>query len=205
MNPNPAPILVALAGGSGSGKTWLADRLQSALGGQAGRLSLDDFYCDQSHVPMPERARINFDHPEAMDWTALETVLRDLLAGRPAQPPCYDFATHCRMPQRRSLEPRPFLLIDGLWLWHRPGLRPLFTLKIFIDCPAPTRLRRRIERDMASRGRTPASVREQFATLVEPMHRQFVAPQKRSADLVLPHDLEPGEVVRIAAQLSRLR
>lgn len=204
MKSNRSPLLVAIVGGSGSGKTWLAEKLQAALGPVAARLSLDDFYCDQSHIPLAEREKINFDDPQAIDWRGLETVLRELLAGRSAQLPCYDFATHCRTREIRLLESKSVVLMDGLWLLQRAELRALFDLKIFIECPVQTRLRRRVERDLASRGRTQASVRAQFHATVEPMHQRFVTPQKRWADLVLPHNLEPGEILQIAERLRHL-
>lgn len=204
MNPRQSQLLVAIVGGSGSGKTWLADKLQSVLGDQAARLSLDDFYRDQSHIPFAQREKINFDDPQAIDFESLELVLESFVAGEPAKVPCYDFETHCRAQNLRTLEPKPILLIDGLWLLHPPELRKRFGLKIFVECPPQTRLRRRLERDAISRGRTQASVRRQFHETVEPMHQRFVAPQKRWADLVLPHNLEPGEILRIAEKLRPL-
>src|SRR5437588_7214643 len=169
--------IIAIAGGSGSGKTWLAVQLQAALSPHATRLSLDDFYRDRSHLSPARRANLNFDKPEAIDWASLERVLRKFLAGKPARVPGYDFKTHCRLEIRRTLEPRPLLLLDGLWVLRRRGLRRLFTLGIYIECGARVRLRRRLARDMASRGRTRASIQDQFWTTVEPMHLKHVAPQ----------------------------
>jgi uridine kinase len=198
-----APFLVAIVGGSGSGKSWLAERLQAVLGPQAARISLDDFYRDQSHLSEADRASLNFDHPDAIDWPSLERVLHNLLAGRTAELPCYDFKTHCRERRVQSLEPKPIVLIEGLWLLHRPSLRDLFDLKLFIDCPSQTRLRRRIDRDVVFRGRTRASVEKQFNETVEPMHRKFVAPQKRWADVVLPFDLTDYDARQLAERLSK--
>jgi uridine kinase len=198
----PAPFLIAIVGGSGSGKTWLAERFHALLGIHCARISLDDFYCDQSHVPEEERSAINFDDPQVIDWAGLKSVLQELLAGRPAQLPCYDFKTHCRAEHRRTVEPATVLLAEGLWLLHEASLRPLFDLKIFIDCPIQTRLRRRIERDLISRGRTRASVEKQFNDAVDPMHRKFVQPQKRWADVVLPHDLTDHNARELAQKLS---
>jgi uridine kinase len=202
-NPKPTStaLLVAIVGGSGSGKTWLAEKLQAALPGKTARLSLDDFYRDRSHLSAARRAKLNFDHPRAIDWAAVERVLRDLLAGRPARVPCYDFKTHCRLRRSRILGPRPIILMDGLWLLRRPALRRLFALRIFLDCPAHTRLQRRLSRDLLSRGRTRASVEEQFRTSVEPMHVKYVAPQSRRADVVLRQGFGPPEIEKLAAQL----
>ncbi len=197
------PLLIAIAGGSGSGKTWLAERLAAALEPLAERISQDDFYVDRSHVAESRRVSINFDHPRAIDWVALEAVLQRLLKGESAELPCYDFKTHCREKRTRRIEPRPVILLEGLWLLRRPALRRLFDVKVFIECPAPTRLRRRIERDMASRGRTRASVEQQFCETVEPMHQQFVAPQKCWADVVLPHDFNEHDATQLAARIRK--
>ena len=177
--------LVAIVGGSGSGKTWLADKLYGAFVPRASRLSLDDFYRDRSHLSPTRRATINFDHPRAIDWVYLENVLRQLLAGRAARVPSYDFATHSRRRRFKTLRPKPLIFFDGLWLLRRASLRRLFALTIYLDCPTHLRLRRRLERDFLARGRSRASVRAQFWRTVEPMHARFVGPQAARANLVL--------------------
>ena len=202
MKSNSAPFLVAIVGGSGSGKSWLAERLEAALNGKAARVSQDDFYHDRSLVPPEERAALNFDHPDAIDWQSLEKVVQDLMAGRVAFLPNYDFKTHCRDSCFRALEPKPIILMEGLWLLRQRPLRDWFDLKIFIECPASTRLRRRIERDLLARGRSRASVEKQFHETVEPMHREFVSPQKRWADVVLPFDLTEYNVRQLAEKLK---
>ncbi len=198
------PLLVAIVGGSGSGKTWLSERLATVLGDLAARLCLDDFYSDRSHVPAEECANINFDDPAAIDWIRLHGVFSKLLEGEAADLPCYDFTTHCRKEETCRIEPRRVILIEGLWLLHHKELRRLFDVKIFIECPSQTRLRRRIDRDVVSRGRTRSSVEKQFQETVEPMHRQFVAPQKRWADVVLPHDFTEHEVSELARRLRSI-
>lgn len=199
---NQKPLLVAIVGGSGSGKTWLTERLATALGPLAARICLDDFYSDRSHIPEEQRGSCNFDDPAAIDWSALKSVLSGLRTGMPAELPCYDFATHCRESRTRRIEPRPVILIEGLWLLHHPEVRQSFDVKIFIECPSQTRLRRRIDRDVVSRGRTRASVEKQFQETVEPMHHRFVTPQKRWADAVLPHDFTEHDVTQLARRLS---
>jgi uridine kinase len=180
------PLIVAIVGGSGSGKSWLAQQLLTALHPEANHLCLDDFYLDRSHLSPGRRANLNFDHPRAIDWREFERVVRALQLGRPVRVPVYDFATHCRAGATRLLLPKPVLLIEGLWLLRRPSLRKLFTFRVFLDCPTALRLRRRLSRDRLARGRTPQSITAQFWKTVEPMHRKFVAPQARWADILLP-------------------
>lgn len=195
------PLIVAIAGGSGAGKSWLADRLQKSLGRNAVRISLDDFYRDRSGLPLERRAKINFDHPRAIDWPRVERVLRDCLAGRAARVPSYDFKTHCRLKTSKILNPKPIILVDGLWLLRRPSLRSLFGLRIFLDLPTRIRLRRRVARDLRSRGRTGASIRRQFWSTVAPMHAHYVASQIRWADVVLKGSFGRREVKKLAADL----
>jgi len=179
------PQLVAITGGSGSGKTWLADRIAAALGDKAARLSLDDFYQDRSHLTLARRKRINFDHPRAIDWPLFAAALRDLAGGRSATVPVYDFTLSTRADRVSHCEPRPWLIIDGLWLLAKPAVRRLFQHRIYLHCPTATRYERRLARDRVERGRTAESVHHQFYGHVEPMHQLFVEPQRRHARLIL--------------------
>jgi uridine kinase len=197
------PLLVAIVGGSGSGKSWLAGELAGVLGRRAACLSLDDFYRDRSHLPAARRARINYDHPRAIDWPEAERVLRDCAAGRPTLVPSYDFGTHSRRATRKLFRPRPIILVEGLWLLRRRSWRGLFGLSLYLDCPARVRLARRLARDARARARTRASVLEQFKKTVEPMHRRFVEPQARLADIVLLGGWGKAEVGRLAARLRK--
>lgn len=197
----PAPLLVAIVGGSGAGKTWLAKKLQAALAPDALHFSLDDFYRDTSRVSLERRAKMNFDHPRTIDWPVMEKVLTDLRAGRTAHLPRYDFKTHCRVKDKNKVAHKPVVLVDGLWLLHRRSLRRIFALKIFIDCPTRTRRGRRLLRDLRSRGRTRASILEQLKKNVEPMHARFVAPQQKWADVVLRHTFGAREIRRLAKEL----
>jgi len=200
----PAPLFVAIVGGSGSGKTWLAERLQSRLGSMATRISLDDFYRDRSHLPPQRRAKINFDHPAAIDWKLFHRVLSQLHTWRNARVPAYDFTTHSRRKRPRILKPRSIILVDGLWLLRRPAIRRFFTFRIFLDSPARTRLRRRITRDLLSRGRARASILEQFRNTVEPMHARYIIPQIHQADLLLKGNWGEREAENLAAAIQGL-
>jgi uridine kinase len=198
-----SPILVLIVGGSGSGKTWLANKLQQALAPQVTRLSLDDFYRDRCHLSPARRAQLNFDHPRAIDWGQVESVLNALLAGRAARVPVYDFKTHSRRANLTRVKPRPLIVMEGLWLLRRSPIRRLASLSIFLDCPSSLRLQRRILRDQAARGRTRASIQEQFNKLVEPMHVRYVASQAALADIVFR--AAPGNrEVRVLANRLRL-
>ena len=203
-SPSPArttPLLVAIVGGSGAGKTWLAKKLQAALAPDAVHFSLDDFYRDCSRVSPQRRAKMNFDHPRTIDWPIMERVLTDLRAGRATRLPRYDFKTHCRVKDKSKMAHKPVVLVDGLWLLHRRSLRRVFALKIFIDCPTRTRRGRRLLRDLRSRGRTRASILDQLKKNVEPMHARFVAPQQKWADVVLRHTFGAREIRRLAEEL----
>ncbi|MBU6399067.1 MAG: uridine kinase [Verrucomicrobia bacterium] len=204
MRLSESSHLIAIVGGSGAGKTWLATELGSFLGQGAARLSLDQFYRDRSHLPPAGRERVNYDHPRAIDWPWFEHVLADCRAGRPTRLPEYDFSTHTRSARLRSWQPKAVVLIDGLWLLRRPRVRRQFDLRVFIDCPARVRLVRRLRRDRANRGRESAGVRHRFRCQVAPLHRRFVAPQARWADLVLKHPLTPTGAARLADRLWEL-
>jgi uridine kinase len=198
------PHLIALAGGSGAGKTWLAERVLRVFGPISSRISLDDFYHDRAHLPPSRRAKINFDHPRAIDWPFLELVLRDCRAGRPTQLPQYNFATHARLDKCKRYLPTPLVLVDGLWLFWRARVRRLFDLRIYLECPTQLRLERRLARDVNERQRSADSVREQFWRTVMPMHECYVAPQVRWADRVLDQPSSEEEIRDLTRTLRAL-
>lgn len=198
------PCLVAIAGGSGSGKTFLADQLARLLGRGSARFSLDAFYRDRSRLTPGQRARINFDHPRAIDWKWVQRTLQNLRRGKAADIPCYDFATHCRLKKVCRISPKPVVIVEGLWPFRTVAFRRMFSVKIFIECHSRIRLQRRLSRDLATRGRTKASIRTQFRTAVEPMHSRHVAPQERWADITLRRNWGDGEVRVIASLLKRM-
>jgi uridine kinase len=200
----PRPFLVAIVGGSGSGKSWLAERLEKSFAGRAARLSLDDFYRDRSRLPPARRAKINFDNPAAIDWLCFRSVLVNLSKGKSARLPEYDFTSHSRKARWRTLQPKQVVIVDGLWLLRSPALRRLFDQTIFLDCCEATRLSRRLARDLKTRGRTERSVREQFQTTVQPMHAKFVQSQRKWADIVIEENFSPQQVTEIGDGIQKL-
>lgn len=204
MRPGEKPIIVAIVGGSGAGKTWLADRLQRCFAADASRVCLDSFYRDRSHLPPSRRAMVNYDHPGAIDWTSVAKFLERARAGKSVRIPDYDFKTHtCR--GSIVWKPTPVILFEGLWLLCKPEVRKRFHFSVFLDAPANLRLQWRLARDVAERGRTASSIRHQFRTQVAPMHKCHVATQKRWANIVVRQVIGKREVDQLAGQICKLR
>jgi len=200
-----SPKIVGISGGSCAGKTWLADRLLTAFEGHAARLSLDDFYLDRSHLPPSRRARLNFDHPRAIDWQRFEAGLSDFAKGVPTSVPRYDFATHARLNGEVRLGPAPFLLVEGLWLFRRPQVRKFFDLKIFIRSSDALFTERRLHRDTTERGRTRDQVLDQLSRFTLPMAERFVAPQMKWADIVLDAPITEKQFLNIVNRIEALQ
>ena len=184
-------FVLGIAGGTGSGKSTVAERLLAALGQQAIVLiDHDAYYRDRSSLSAGERLRLNYDHPDAIETDLLVAHLTDLRAGRAVQIPQYDFRQHVRRPETRRIEPAPVVIVEGILVLAEERLRAQMDLKLFVDTDADIRLMRRLERDIEQRGRTFTQVRQQYNTTVRPMHLAFVEPSKRFADLIIP---EGGE------------
>lgn len=180
------PKIVLLAGGSGSGKTRLAQALLRDLSAGVGLcLSQDSFYRDQSHLSPAARARLNFDHPEQIDWPLLAETVERLASGIPAEIPVYDFATHTRRSHRTIAPVSHLIVIEGTLVLTVPELRRQATLAVFLDTPEWLRLLRRLRRDHRERGRSVGSILQQYRRTVRPMHREWVEPSRSFADLVL--------------------
>jgi uridine kinase len=196
--------LVAIVGGSGAGKGWLVDRLRALLQGKAAHLQLDDFYRDRSDLPLAARAQLNFDVPQAIDWSFAEAALMACRNGQPTRVPCYDFATHSRIGTGVMWQAAPIVFVEGLWLLRRPELRRLFALKIFLDTPADLRRSRRLERDVEERGYSTPDISRRFTMEVAPMHDRYVEPQKKWADLVVRQPFQPEQLTELAEHLWTL-
>lgn len=196
--------VVGVAGGTGSGKSTVARAIAEQLpSGSATLIEHDSYYRDQPELDYDARAALNFDHPSALETELLVAHLEALERGESVELPSYDFETHRRRPERRSVTPTAVVIVEGILVFADAALRQHFALKLFVDTDADIRVFRRVRRDIEQRGRTFQSVREQYYSTVRPMHLEFVEPSKRFADLVIP---EGGEN-RVAIELvvSRLR
>lgn len=179
--------MIGLAGGSGSGKTMVTRRLIERLGSdRVIVVEQDSYYTDLSHLPFAERAAQNFDHPDAMDSELLIRHVQELLHGRTVDIPIYDFTQHLRRSETRSTGPHDVIVLEGILILDNPELRRLMDIKVYVDTDADVRFIRRLKRDTQERGRSMASVIEQYERTVRPMHLQFVEPSKRYADIIIP-------------------
>jgi uridine kinase len=182
-----APLVVGIAGGTGSGKTTVAKTIASALPAESvATVEFDAYYRDLPHLSFEERARINFDHPDALEIELLVEHLVRLKAGAGVDVPLYDFKDHRRRPESRRVEAARVVLVEGILVFVDPRVREQLDMKIFVDTDADIRVFRRIRRDMEQRGRSFESIRDQYYKSVRPMHLQFVEPSKRWADLIIP-------------------
>lgn len=193
-----APLVLGIAGGSGSGKTTIARSLIEAIAaGQGTLLEQDHYYRPQGHLPPEERERVNYDHPDALELELMCEHLEALRSGRAIDRPTYDFARHDRAEVPVKVVPTPVIVVEGILVLADARLRERFDVKIFVDTDSDIRLMRRIRRDLEHRGRTFAQVRKQYYETVRPMHLAFVEPSKRFADIIVP---EGGEN-RVALEL----
>lgn len=180
------PVLVGIAGGTGSGKTTVARRIQQGVGERSALLQHDWYYKELDHMTPAERARVNFDHPDSLDNELLVHHLQLLKAGETIEAPQYDFTRHNRRDETVRVEPVPVIVIEGILLFALPELRDVFDIKLYVDTDADIRAFRRIRRDIRERGRDFESIRRQYYATVRPMHLEFVEPSKRWADLIIP-------------------
>lgn len=180
-------LTIGICGGTGSGKTTITDRIISALSPESVLvIQQDHYYRDLPHLPLEERAKQNFDHPDSMDTPLLVEQLKALRQGRAVDRPTYDFTQHRRREQTVRLESRSAIIVEGILIFENAALRELLDIKIFVDTDADLRFARRLTRDIRERGRTVESVIQQYLNTVRPMHMEFVEPSKRYADVIIP-------------------
>jgi uridine kinase len=180
-------LIIGICGGTGSGKTTVANRiLESVSASEVVFIQQDSYYRNITDLPLDYRNIANFDHPDALDNDLLVNHVRRLRGGEPVELPLYDFRTHTRMNETRHVEPKPIVIVEGILIFADPRLLEQMDIKVFVDTPDDIRFIRRLRRDLDERGRTVESVIEQYVVTVRPMHMQFVEPSKRHADVIIP-------------------
>ncbi|MDX1690386.1 MAG: uridine kinase [Acidimicrobiia bacterium] len=200
--PTDGPLVIGIAGGSGSGKTTIARSIVAGVGAErVAFIQHDAYYRDQTHLPLEERAKVNYDHPDSLETDLLVRHLERLIAGEAVERPTYDYAVHNRSTETVVVEPLPVILVEGILVLSEPDLRALMDLKIYVDADADLRIARRWERDINERGRSFDSVRDQYLETVRPMHLQFVEPSKRYADIVIPEGYNLGAVGTVISMI----
>jgi len=212
MNQNPfQPFVIGVAGGSGSGKSTVSKQVLASFGDEMVSVVMqDDYYRDQTHLTLEERRKQNYDHPNAFDWPLLVQHIQSLRNGETIQMPEYDFTVSNRSGKTIPVKPAPVIVIEGLFVLYDADLRDMMSLKIFVDTAPDVRFIRRMQRDITERGRTVESITNQYLDTVRPMHKQFIEPTKRHADVILPHganypavDVITTKVASVIGQLKR--
>ena len=199
-----APLVIGVAGGSGSGKTTVVSRILEALGdSRVPVLEHDRYYRDRNDLRLEERAALNYDHPDSLETDLMVRHVRELRAGRAVEAPVYDFARHARKEETETIAPGRALILEGILIFTDPDLRKLTDVKVFVDTDDDTRFIRRLQRDIAARGRTVQSVIDQYLGTVKPMHLEFVEPSKRYADVIIPQGGHNAVAIDMLLRLIR--
>ncbi|MCX7795138.1 MAG: uridine kinase [bacterium] len=181
-------FIILIGGGTGSGKTTVSKKIIENFGEEKCiMLPMDNYYRDMSHIPLEERRKYNYDHPDMIEHTLIVRHIKELLTGKVIELPVYDFTQYTRTGESIRIEPKPILLIEGIFALYYEELRTLADLKLFIDAESDERFIRRLQRDIFERGRTIESVISQYLTTVKPMHDAYVEPTKKYADIIIPH------------------
>jgi len=199
------PLIIGIAGGSGSGKSTVARKVAGALPSlSVAFIDMDAYYRNYTHITLEERRRVNWDHPDAFDFDLLTRHLSELAERRAIDKPVYDFVTHLRSEETVRVEPTDVIVIDGILLFVDERVRDLCDVKVFVDAEADIRLIRRLRRDMRTRGRPLNEIIDQYLSTVQPMHLQFVEPSKRYADIIVPRGGHNEIAIEmIVAKISR--
>jgi uridine kinase len=203
---HPEPLVIGIAGGSGSGKTTVAQEILNRVGpDRIAFLQHDSYYKDLTGLPPTQRAEVNFDHPNSLETDLLISHVISLRDGHSVQVPIYNFSTHSRTDQTFTVAPHRVILVEGILIFVEASLRALFDIKIFVDTDADIRFIRRLQRDLTERGRTTDSVIKQYQATVRPMHLEFVEPSKRYADVIIPEGgFNTAALDMVAARIQTL-
>ena len=194
--------IIAVAGGSGSGKSTFASRLLNQFPESISLVSCDNYYKAQDHLPLEERRLLNYDAPESLEFDLMATHLQALKQGEAVDCPVYDYALHTRSNRVERIEPRPVIIVDGILILSDPNLRELFDLMIYVETDADERILRRARRDMETRGRQIDDIMHQYLSTVKPMHETYVEPSKKHADLILNGGLNPVALELVACKIQ---
>jgi uridine kinase len=187
MSSRNSPLVIGIAGGTGSGKTTVANAILQSVGAdRIVYLPHDAYYRDQNEKPLEQRVKVNFDHPDSLETDLMIQHIHQLKAWQTIDLPVYDFTTHTRTRRSNRVEAKGVVLVEGILIFAEPELRKLFDMKIYVDTDADIRFIRRLQRDIFERGRTTESVIQQYLNTVRPMHMEFVEPSKRYADVIIP-------------------
>ena len=199
------PFVIGVAGGSGSGKSTVTREVLASIGLEMATVVYqDDYYLDQTDMSPEERRKTNYDHPQAFDWPLMMQQVQALCRGETIEMPQYDFTLHTRSSQTITVKPAPVIVIEGLFALYDADLCALMWLKIFVDTAADVRFIRRLQRDISERGRSTENVIQQYLDTVRPMHKQFIEPTKRNADVIFPHGANAPAVDIITTKVASL-
>ncbi len=203
-------LVIGIAGGTGSGKTTVVNKIIKSLpAGEVAVIPQDSYYKDSGHIPMEERSKINFDEPASIEWTLLEKQLHEPKEGKSIEMPTYSYLTCTRQKETVHVEPRDVIIVEGILVLTQPSLCQLMDVKVFVDADADDRLIRVIARDCIERGRTPQMVIDRYQAVLKPMHERYIEPSKRKADLIVPQGGNNTVAIKlltdyIASRLKRL-
>lgn len=196
------PFIIGVAGGSGSGKSTVTEQIVRSVGSENVTVVIqDNFYKDRSHLSPQEREKINFDHPDALDWDLMRVIVNDLKDNVPVEMPQYDFTTHTRKSETKTIVPAKIIVLEGIFGLFDDEMCEQMALRIFVDTAGDIRLMRRLKRDINERGRSLDSVIQQYSKFVRPMYKKFVEPTKQAAHIIIPHGSNQAALEMIASRI----